>query len=555
MRRQIEARPVQPIVLNRLSVARLASIIGGVAFLVVILGFMAQRDLTPLTIVGTLVGIIGITVWTLLAPDDLRNLISGRQARYGSNSVFAVILAIATVTLLYSFINSTNAVADMTSIGLYTIKANLQPVMNQIGDKKIVITAFYSTSRLNDQSQDAAVLQMFADAKPNIKVKIVDPNEDPATAQAFGMTNNFSIYVSLQNADGTPDVKNSVHMSCPDNDYNSATCYANERWIGEAIAQLLARNKFKVLFSTGHGELSTDEASKGDSYLIRTELTDVGIVTGELDLRSQPIPADTSVLVLLSPQADFSQDEVNKIGAYLTGGGKLILMTKPPYVSAYHFMMTNDSPMRNYIGTYWGLQPQPALVYDPASYIGDWYAVQPAHTATNSKITVNPPSSYVKPVFKLANPWAIARNVPANVVITPLFTTSDKSYAKTDLAKVAANPNPAQLPPEPGDVNGSMVLAASAENTQTGAKIIVLGDSFWTINEVVSSFDGNELWRNLIDYTTSYLTQVTVDPKVASTPLITTSDTLNRILWGTLVFLPGAVLASGAVVMWNRMRR
>ncbi|HVO43833.1 MAG TPA: Gldg family protein, partial [Aggregatilineales bacterium] len=489
MRRQIEARPVQRLTLNRLTVARLCSVIGGVALLIVLLTVMADHELTTVALVATLVGIAGISAWTVLAPADLRALILGRQARYGSNSAFAILLVIGIVTVVYNLVNGLGLVTDMTAVGYYSPKANIQPILKRI-DKPILITAFYSTSRLNDQSQDMPVLQMFADAAPDrIKVNIIDPNENPAAAQRFNMTNTFGLYVSTLSADGSPDLNNTVKMTCPNSDYNSSACYANERWIAQAIAQLLARNKFKVLFSTGHNELSTDEASRGDAYLIRSEMQDAGIVTDVVDLHAQAIPADTSALVLLSPQQDFAQAEVDRIAAYLASGGKMILMTKPPYVSAFHFMMLPNSPMRTYLWNTWGLRPAVDIVYDPISSVGDWYAVEAAQAATNNPLTAKGQNAYLRPLFKLANSWDIAANAPENVVITALFTSSNKSYGKTDIVRIAGLAQPEKLPPEPGDLNGPLVLAATAENSHTGARIVVVGDSFWTINEVIDSFD------------------------------------------------------------------
>jgi hypothetical protein len=278
-------RPSRRLMLDRLFLARISSGIGALALVIAALVSLLQRDITGLALLCTVIGIAGIALWTVLAPDDFRTLISGRQARYGGNSIFTSILVIGIVAIVYTLTATSGIAADLTSVSYYSLKPDVQQLVKDL-EYPIQITAFYNSSRLNDQSLDTPILQMFADAAPDkVKLAYIDPDEQPLVAQNFGLNGSFGIYVSALDASGQPDPNRTVQMRGD---------AAREPWIAEAILQLKARGKYKVLFTVGHNEIDTDIQKKGDAYGIRAGLENVGILTGTVDLKSENIPVDSA---------------------------------------------------------------------------------------------------------------------------------------------------------------------------------------------------------------------------------------------------------------------
>src|SRR5215213_5766841 len=120
MRREIPTIPErQPLMLNRISTARISSGIGAIALVVAILAFLLQRDVTPLVLLSALIAIFGIGLWTVLAPNDFKTLISGRQAYYGSNSILVTVLFAGIIAITYTFAAGSGVAADFTSVGYY----------------------------------------------------------------------------------------------------------------------------------------------------------------------------------------------------------------------------------------------------------------------------------------------------------------------------------------------------------------------------------------------------------------------------------------------------
>jgi hypothetical protein len=538
----------RPVLLDRLALARIGSGVGGLALVVAVLALLVQHDITPLVLVSVVIGIIGIVVWTVLAPNDFRNLITRRQAFYGGGSIFTSILVIGIVAIVYALTVNSGVFADLTSVHYYSLTPDIRATVLSL-TTPIQITAFYDRTRLTDQAADTPILRMFADVAPNrVKLVIADPDEQALLARNLGLVGSFGIYVSELNSQGQPDFQRTVQMQ---------GSYAREAWIASAILQLQASGKYKVVFTTGHGEIGTDITLKEDAYGIRAGMEKVGILTGTVDLKSDPIPTGTTALVLLRPQSDLEQSEVNKIAEYMANGGRLLVMAKPAYIGAIQFMTSPNSPMAKYLWDTWGLRPQNDIVFDPKSYLENPYRLLAAyvlpHKITNRDETG---TTQIRPLFTIAQSWEVAQTPPNNVRVTTLIASSDQSIGKVNLVKVASNPdNPDNLRVEAGDLKGPLPLMLTAENTATKAKLVVIGDSDWAYNDTVTTYDGQYLWTNTIDWLTQYLTNITVNPVVKQLPLIADQASLNLVAVITLALLPGLVLLTGGFVWWNRLRR
>src|SRR5258707_15426102 len=114
MDNQLEStRPARLFGINRQTIARISSGAGSLALIVAILGLLLQHDITPLVLISALIAIVGIALWTVLAPNDFRALVSGRQALYGSNSIFISVLLAGIVAIIYTVANGSGVAGDM----------------------------------------------------------------------------------------------------------------------------------------------------------------------------------------------------------------------------------------------------------------------------------------------------------------------------------------------------------------------------------------------------------------------------------------------------------
>jgi hypothetical protein len=308
---------------ERLAVARAASAVGALGLILAVFSFLLLGDLGLFTLIGVVVGVVGLAGWMILAPEDLRTTLGGRRTVHGTNSLLVSILFAGVMALAYVVAVTASVAVDLTGVGFYTLKPDVRPIVVGLS-RPVQITAFYSRALLGQQSADEPVLRMFADAAPeNVRLVFADPDEQPVLAGEFGLRSNFGIFISYLTAEGKPDTRQNATVQ-------ARGSLANEMFIAEAILQLSARGKFRVAFAAGAGEVNLDTDATG----IRDGLRDKGIEVVTLDLANQDVPEGTTALVILSPRADYSRDAVARIERYLAGGGKLLLMANPAFEGA-----------------------------------------------------------------------------------------------------------------------------------------------------------------------------------------------------------------------------
>ncbi|MBX3061707.1 MAG: GldG family protein [Anaerolineae bacterium] len=540
--RQIEATR-KPLTLDRLTVARIASAVGSISLIVAVIAFLLAQDITTVVIVATVLAVIGIGAWTVLAPGDLRALLTGRQTVYGTNSIFLSILFIGIVAIVSNLLAGTGIAVDLTTSRYYTLKSDVSPVVRDL-QRPIIITAFYSSRLLDQQSQDRPFLRMFEDAAPDkVRVDYLDPNEQPVLARQLGLDGDFGIFVSYLGADGKPDVNATEKMTGN---------YANQRWIAEAILRLQARGSYTVAFTTGSGEISGAATGENNISSVRDLMTTYGITVIDLDLSLQEIPQGLTALLLIGPQRDFSQLAVDKITQYMANGGKMLVMAEPAFISAYQFMTPPESPMALYLSETWGIKPDRSIVFDLESnsqnsavyVLPNKYADDPMLNKDSSGI------SKVQPLFSIVQSFTLEPR--DNIAQTILYASSERSFAR---ASQDAARNPTDVVQRPTDLPGPRALMIKAEDIRNNAKLIVVGDADWIRNDEIQQFDGAILWTGTFDYLTNFVSKITVNPIAEQLPLNVKDADLNAVAFITLILMPGLVLLAGIAVWVDRFRR
>lgn len=543
--------------LNRRAIASAASIIGALGIVAALTLFSIQHTINAAVFVAAIIGVLGLSVWLSLFPDDLQNLISRRQALYGGSSIVTSILVVGIVVILFSLANAANFSADLTAYRTYSLRPDISALVKSM-KQPAMITAFYTTAQLAVQASDQPILRLFSDASGGlISVRTIDPEQEPIAARNFGVSTYAHTFITGVTADGKPDlgVGKVVTLS---NDY------VGEQQIADALLLLQARGKFKVLFTTGNGEVSAQ--SGGEASDLGGGLQKIGMSIDVIDLSKQDIPADTTALVMISPKTDLTSAQVDRITQYMANGGRLLIMAQPLF-----FVMTNapvaplalsflqdSSPMTQYLWDTWGVRAQNDVVYDPApqGYIESPYQLL-TFKAGNDPIMSKDSSgsAQLQALLFTARSWELTPPAqrPQNVLQSPLIMTSDQAFGAVDVRSAQVDSDKYQRSAK--DLAGPFIMAAALHNTKNNSRLIVIGDSQWAQNQVSQEYGNGILWTNMINWLTQYNEKTSVSPTVKPLPLITDTATLDGVKVLTMLLLPGLVLVLGAYVWWDRARR
>ena len=206
-------------------------------------------------------------------------------------------------------------------------------------------------------------------------------------------------------------------------------------------------------------------------------------------------------------------------------------------------------------------------------------ASYPTHDVTRNfdLLTAFPLAQSVKGVAGTELGKALTENV---------LNTSDRSWSESDLKALAAG-GKVSLDEESGDQRGPITIGlslamdapdastsapvgATADKPAEGAKpadgekpadapkkpqmrIVVVGDSDFASNSAAGIQGNADLFVNMNNWLTQQEDLIAIRPRDAGDRRVTmTADQQRRLLWMSLLFIPGLILGSGVYTWWQR---
>jgi hypothetical protein len=239
------------------------------------------------------------------------------------------------------------------------------------------------------------------------------------------------------------------------------SAFKGEDAITAALTRLQEGRRAKVAFLTGHGEPSTSEMNPNGQGigLWRARLASVGCEAIDLNLLSDNIPDDLTLLIIVGPRSPLKPEEVAKVKTYADRGGPVLLLIGNSEPTGL------DDFLRGY-----NLELQRGLVIDPTLNFnrnvqlifallrgGQVHPITASLQADRAILVPNGaplrilgqgPSAPGKPGSAPVNP---------NFVPTVVLRTGPRSWAETDLN------NPRPRFDEGIDVPGPVVVGAAVE--------------------------------------------------------------------------------------------
>jgi ABC-type uncharacterized transport system involved in gliding motility auxiliary subunit len=484
-----------------------------------------QFDLGVKIAVGFIV--IGLAFFAMLNPQSLREAFTGRQAKYGSNAAIMVLAILGILIFVNYLVFEYNQSWDVTQDKTNTLTQETVDMLAALPEN--VKAEAYFTNSASPESARAILNQYKNESDGKFDFVFIDPVKDPVAAQNANITTDGTVVLRM-------------------GDRMEPVSYLSEEQIDIALVKLINPQSRSVYFLTGHGEhdISASDQENGLSAL-KTTLESKNYSVAQLNLLIEnKIPEDASVIIIDGPKKPLSQVEVDLLKGYIATGHALILMQDS--IAQYKIGEAAD-PLADYIADNWGLVLNKDLVVDL--------------TSSTATVAIGNPSTYgASPITanmgNLVTVFPVSRSISATPVdgITQvaLVSTSTQSWGEVSL-EVVENTN-AQYD-EGLDFLGPLTIAYTAENTANGSRLVLFGDTDFSVNGYFSAYGNSDILINSIDWTTGQENLINLTPRTTTSRVLVTPKvyTIGLIFLMIVIIIPGVILLSGILVWIQRKKR
>lgn len=444
---------------------------------------------------------------------------------------------------------------DWTSSGLYTLSEKSLQVLKGLRQPVAVTVFMTEGSPLYVETQE--LLRRYQAASPLVKVETLNPERNPARAQAF-LKETGVMQLSVVFRAG--DKKKAVSLEqLAEFDFQRAQmggepalkAFKGEQEFTAAILTVTQEKSPKVVFTKGHGERPLEGRTREGLERVVEALKQDNCSVEEWDsLVDQKVPEGTDLVVVAGPRTGFTFPETDALKAYLAEGGRALLLVDPEFApgSGNRMVDLGLGPVLEAFGVRLGddivVDPKNALpLMGPETVVARSYR---SHVVT--KLLEGLPV-----VFPVIRSVGVAEKPPQGVTAQVLVETSPEGWGETNLADLET-----KVEKDDKDVTGPVSLAVAAE-TGTGtarkARLVVVGDADFASTGGIANAANLYLLTSSVNWLLDRESLVSIPPKSTDQVAVVLSrGDIARITLFVLLILPAAAIGLGILVWFKRRR-
>ena len=457
-----------------------------------------------------------------------------RSGSYATVLAVAVLAVVILINLVVQALPSKWTEFDISTSSLFTLSDTSKNLLHELnGD----VTAYYLAESGQEDTNITRLLDRYADESSHFSWQQRDPVLYPTFAQQYDGAANGSVVLVCGDNYRVVGYNDMYQMDI-ETYYTTGSqqyTFEAENALTSALAQASRTSAYKLYQLTGHGELALDSD-------FTDTLTNAGVTTEELNLTTAgSIPDDADSLLLNAPLADLTEAEAALLSNYVTGGGKLLVVTD----------FTTATPRLDEILKDCGMTRQDGLLIetDANHYPYGYPQTYLLPTVQSNEITAGVGSGMMvyTPIAQ-----GIVKHEDGDYTFTSLLSTSSTAYSMENYA-TAETAQKADTDPE-----GSFDVALAAENTTTGTRVVWINCPNFlqdTINQSVSG--GNaQLLGSIVNWFDGEQTTAVISGKSLSAASLSVPNNMIVVL-GVLftLVLPIVCVVAGLVICVIRRRR
>jgi ABC-type uncharacterized transport system involved in gliding motility auxiliary subunit len=388
----------------------------------------------------------------------------------------------------------------------------------------------YASPQGNLRQTVAGFLQRYQRVKPDIRLRFVDPQLDPAKMRELGIT-----------VDGALILHYRGHQQRLDE--------LSEDSLTNGLERLIRGDDRIVAFVTGDGERNANGKANADLGTFMSQLEKRGLRAVPLNFAQVgAVPRHTDLVVLASPSVPLAPAAVQALVAYVQNGGNLLWLTEPgnddlglqPLAAALDIRVL-PGVLVDGSGAALGLH-DPRLIA-----LGDY----PLNAITRGFVltTLFPQVSALARVAQ-QGAWAMV----------PFLRSSAQSW--TEFKPIDnAKPSDIRFDAAAGELKGPLdfgfaLSRLSPSPDKSEQRVVVIGDGDFLSNTFLGNGGNRALGERIFDWLLGDDKLVNLPPRGAPDRLLQVSQTgLDLLSIGFLVVLPLLLLLTGGLIVWRRRRR
>ena len=282
------------------------------------------------------------------------------------------------------------------------------------------------------------LLRRYQAATPLLKVETLNPERNPARAQAF-LKETGVMQLSVVFRAG--EKKKSVSLEqLAEFDFQRAQmggepalkAFKGEQEFTAAILTVTQEKSPKVVFTKGHGERPIEGRSREGLERVVEALKQDNCTVEEWDsLVDQKVPEKTDLVVVAGPRTGFTFPETDALKAYLADGGRALLLLDPEFAPGSGNRMA-DLGLGAVLDAF-GVRLGDDIVVDPKNALPlmgpETVVARSFRSHTVTKLLEGLPV-----VFPVVRSVGLVDTLPAGVTATVLIETSADGWGETNLA-------------------------------------------------------------------------------------------------------------------------
>ena len=448
-----------------------------------------------------------------------------RVFRHLNGWLFAFALLLAAAALSYLAARYDH-VADWTFGGRASLSAESRAVLATLKGPVEIVS--YANPQGDLRNTVASFMQRYQRVKPDLSLRFVDPQQDPAAMRELGITVDGALILHYQGREQRLDE-------------------LSERSLTNALERLARSGERIVAFVSGDGERRPNDKGNADLGMFVSQLEGRGMRAVPLNFAQvTAVPQHTDLVVLASPELALPEGAVKALTDYVSNGGNLLWLSEP----------ANDDLHLDPLATALGIRVLPGVLVDGQGAalglkdprmlaLGDY----PKHAITRgfTLTTLFPQASAL--ALSARTDWQVAPFLRSSAQSWTEFKAIDNEQAST----VAYDASAGELK---GPLDFGFALSRlSPSPDKAEQRVVVIGDGDFLSNTFLGNGGNRALGERIFDWLLGDDALVQLPPRGAPDRLLQISQAqLSSVTLGFLVVQPLLLLVVGGCIAWRRRR-